>query len=103
MNTEYMTIEQYFECKSKLIGEIATYDILIASMQKSIRAALLAPDGQAAGQYAEYELDDGQQKVRARYRSVDQMVAGLKGLKNLRQDCINAFNGRGVRLIGGSL
>ncbi len=103
MNLEYMTIEQYVECKSALIGKVATYDILIDSMEKSMLAAMLAPDGSAAGHYAEYELDDGQAKVRARFRSLDQMAAGLKSLRNIRQSYINQYNGRGTRHVGGNI
>lgn len=103
MNIEYTSIEQYLECHVEIIGHIQTYDMLIKAMQKSIAAALLAPDGQAAGQYAEYELDDGQCKVRSRYRSVDQMITGLQGLRRIRQDYINQYNGRVTTLRGGNL
>lgn len=103
MNAEYMTIEQYVDCKSALIGKVATYDILISSMEKSILAALMGDNGESAGQYAEYELDDGQMKVRSRFRSVDQMTSGLQALRKIRQDYINQHNGRGTRLVGGSL
>lgn len=103
MNAEYMTIEQYVECKSQLIGKVATYDILISSMEKSILAALQSDQGDAAGQYAEYECDDGQMKIRARFRSVDQLITAMQGLRKIRQDYINQYNGRGIRLVGGSL
>lgn len=103
MNAEYMTIEQYFECKSKLIGKVETYDVLIESMEKSLLAATMADDGTSAGQYAEYEMDDGQMKVRARFRSVDQMIVGLQGFRKIRQDYINTYNGRGRRMVGGNL
>lgn len=103
MNVEYLTIEQYIECKSKIIGKIATYDILISSMEKSILAATLGDDGAAAGQYAEYEMDDGQMKCRARFRSVDQLITGMQGLMRLRQSYINQYDGRGSRQVGGSL
>lgn len=97
MNIEYMTIPQYIECKSKLIGKVATYDLLIEGMEKAVLEATLS------GQYAEYELDDGQMKVRSRYRSVDQMLSGLQGLRRIRQDYINQYNGRNTVLRGGNL
>lgn len=103
MNVEYMTIEQYIESRCDLIGKVKTYDNLIIAMEKSLIAAMSAPDGTAAGQYAEYEMDDGQCKVRSRFRSVDQMIAGMQGLRKIRQDYINQYNGRGTRLVGGSL
>lgn len=97
MNLEYMTISEYFECKSKLIGKIATYDILIESMEK----ALL--EGTLSGHLIQYELDDGQMKVRAQYRNVNDMAKALSGLEKIRQMYVNRYNGRGVRLVGGKL
>ncbi len=97
MNADYMTIEKYVECSSKIIGKVATYDLLIEGLEASILSATLS------GQYAEYEMDDGQMKVRIRFRSIDQMIAGMQGLRKIRQDYINQYNGRGIRLVGGSL
>lgn len=97
MNSDYMTIVQYVECKSKIIGKIATYDLLIESMEKTLLEATVS------GHLNQWELDDGQMKVRSMYRSVDQLVNGMQGLRKIRQDYINQYNGRGIRLVGGSL
>lgn len=97
MNAEYMTIFEYMECKSKIIGKIATYDLIIEGLEKSILESTLS------GIYSEYELDDGQIKCRTKYRSMDQMISGMQGLRKIRQDYINQINGRGTRLVGGSL
>lgn len=97
MNYNYMTIQEYFECKSKLIGKIATYDLLIEGMEKAILEATLS------GHLTDYELDDGQMKCRARYRSITDMTNSMKGLMNLRQMFINQHNGRTVVLRGGNL
>lgn len=29
MNNNYMTIQEFFESKSKLVGKVATYDLII--------------------------------------------------------------------------
>lgn len=97
MNTEYMTIPQYFECKSKLVGDIAAYDIIIESMKKTLLEATIS------GHLNQYEMDDGAMRVRAQYRSIDQLTAGMKGLMNLRENAINRLNGRSVVLRGGDL
>lgn len=97
MNADYMTIPQYIEYKSKVLDKVAVYDLLIDGLEKSILEATLS------GQYAEYEMDDGQMKVRSRFRSIDQMISGMQGLRKIRQDYINQYNGRSVRLVGGSL
>lgn len=97
MNDEYMTISQYVEAKSKLIGKIATYDILIEKMEASILEATVS------GHLVQYELDDGFMKVRSQFRSVSDMTQALAGLETLRQRYINRHNGRCTVLRGGSL
>lgn len=97
MNIEYMTIPQYIECKSKLIGKVATYDILIESME----AALL--EATVSGHLAEYEIDDSMMRVRTRYRSITDMGNALNGLIRIRQYYINKINGRVTVLRGGNL
>ena len=97
MNAEYMTISQYIESKSKLIGKIATYDILIESMENAIL------EGTVSGHLVQYELDDSFMKCRAQYRSIADMTVALRGLETMRQRYINRFNGRCTVLRGGSL
>lgn len=97
MNFEYMTIPQYVECKSKLIGKIATYDILIEGMEASLLEATVS------GNISEYEMDDGQMKVRTRYRSLNDMNNALMGLIKMRQYYINKHNGRVTVLRGGNI
>lgn len=103
MNDTYMTIPQYVECKSKIIGKIATYDLLIESMEKSLLDTLVNGNGESVGGIAEYELDDGQMKCRTRYRSITDMRGALKGLISMRQYYINKYNGRVTVLRGGNL
>lgn len=97
MNDTYMTISQYFECKSKLIGKIATYDILIEKFEQSLL------EGATSGHLLQYEMDDSQMKVRVQYRNVKDMVTAMEGLIRLRQYHINKANGSSIRLVGGNL
>ena len=92
-----MTIAEYIECKSKIIGKIATYDLLITKMEEAILT------GAVSGHLVQYELDDGQIKCRAQYRNIGTMVEAMTGLQRLRQMYINQFNGRGTRMVGGNL
>lgn len=103
MNIEYMTIPQYIECKSKLIGKVATYDILIEAMEKSILTAMVDVNGDSTGQLAEIEVDDSMMRVRSRYRSINDLQNALNGLIKMRQYYINKFNGRRTVLRGGNL
>ena len=92
-----MSIDQYFECKSKLIGKIATYDIIIEGMEKAILESTVS------GHLIQYELDDGQMKVRTMYRSTKDMIASMEGLIRIRQYYKNSHNGRVTRMVGGNL
>lgn len=97
MNYEYMTISQYIESKSKLIGKVETYDLLIKSME----AALL--EATVSGHLSEYEIDDSMMKVRTRYRSLTDLNNALNGLIKMRQYYVNKYNGRVTVLRGGNL
>lgn len=97
MNLEYMTIPQYIECNSKLIGKVATYDILIEKMEASLLEATLS------GHLSEIEVDDSMMRVRSRYRSITDLQRALNGLIRMRQYYINKYNGRVTVLRGGNL
>ena len=92
-----MTISHYFECKSKLIGKIATYDLLIEGLEKAILESTVS------GHLVQYELDDGQIKVRSNFRKISDLVDAMTGLQKLRQGYINRYNGRITVLKGGNL
>lgn len=97
MNAEYTSISTYFECKSKLIGKIATYDLLIEAFEKAMM------EGATSGHLLQYEMDDGQMKVRVQYRNMRDMTEAMNGLIKMRQYYINKANGRSIRLVGGNL
>lgn len=97
MNTEYTSLDHFFEEKSKLIGKIATYDLLIEGLEKSILESTLS------GHLVQYELDDGQMKVRTNYRNIESLTSAMNGLIKLRQYYINKHNGRVTVLKGGNL
>lgn len=95
MNTEYITITQYIESKTKLSERIAAYDLIIQGMETSILEATVS------GHLVQYELDDGFMKCRTQFRSVADMTKALAGLEALRQRYINRYNGRATVLRGG--
>ena len=97
MNNEFTTVSHYFECKSKLIGKVATYDILIDALEVSILKA------SESSEYLQTELDDGQMKLRVQYRSLKDMNAAMDGLIKLRQYYINKHNGAVTVLRSGNL
>ena len=42
----------------------------------------------------EYSLDDGQIKIKTKYRSVDSMYTAIQGFEALKQKLLNKLNGR---------
>lgn len=97
MNTEFTSISAYFECKSKLIGKIATYDLLIENFEQAML------EGAGSAHYLQTELDDGQMKLRVQYRNMKDMTDAMNNLIKLRQYYINKTNGRSIRFVGGNL
>lgn len=97
MNAEYTSIPQFFECAEKIIGKIATYDILIEKFEEAIL------EGASSGHLLQYEMDDSQIKVRVQYRNMKDMTDAMNNLIKLRQYYINKANGRSIRLVGGNL
>jgi hypothetical protein len=59
--------------------------------------------GIESGHLLQWELDDGQMKVRSQYRNVNDLSNAMQGLIKLRQYYINKANGRSIRLVGGNL
>lgn len=97
MNTEYTSISQFVECKSKIIGKIAAYDLIIEAMESAIL------DATTSGMYNQVEVDDGQMKVRTNYRNITDMNNALLGMEQARQRYIQKYNGRVTVLRGGNL
>ena len=97
MNNEFTSISQFFDCASKLIGKIATYDALIEAFEKSILEATVS------GHLLQYELDDSQTKLRVQYRNISDMTNAMNGLIRLRRMYINQHNGRTTVLRGGNI
>lgn len=91
------TISQYVESRCKLYDKIVAIDLLIDAMELKIL------DVTESTAYDEYQMDDGQMKVRTKYRSVSDVMAGITALESLKQRYINKVNGRSIVLRGGNI
>jgi hypothetical protein len=89
------TIAQYVECKTTLIAKIKAIDVLIEAFELKILDVI---DGAT---YDEYQLDDGQMKVRTKYRNPADVMSGIKSLEVLKQRYVNRLNGRVTVFRGG--
>ena len=88
MNDGIYTISQYIESKSDLLAKITAIKELIAAME------LKMLDVTGSAEYDEYQLDDGQMKIRTKYRSVKDVSDGILGLEKIKQRYVNRYNGR---------
>lgn len=88
MNDGIYTISQYIESKSDLITKITAINNLIDAME------LKMLDVTVSAEFDEYQLDDGQMKIRTKYRSVKDVTDGILGLEKIKQRYINRHNGR---------
>jgi len=84
------TITLYVGSKSTAREKIEAIDALIDAMMLRITEA-------SAGQHAtvdEYWMDDGQMKVRTKYRSIADIEKGIEALIKLKHYYVNKHNGR---------
>lgn len=88
------TPRAYIESKTTLLERINAIEALIDAM-------ILSLADYAAGNNTsldEYQLDDGQMKIRTKYRSPKDVDAGIKALENMKQMYMNRHNGRVMTL-----
>lgn len=97
MNDQYQTISQYVECRATLRDKIIAIDNLISAMELKLLESV------DSANYSEYQMDDGQMKIRTMYRSPKDVTAGIQGLEVLKQRYVNRYNGRCTVLRGGNL
>jgi len=84
------TPAQYIESKTTLLARIIAIDALIDTM--ILRLADVA--GGLNVSVEEYQMDDGQMKIKTRYRDVKDVEAGVKSLEKMKQMYENRHNGR---------
>lgn len=97
MNDGFLTIRQYIECPTTLLGKIKAIQALIDAMELSLLDTI------GSANYSEYQMDDGQMKVKTTYRSPKDVTAGLIELEKIKQRYVNRYNGRCVTLRSGNL
>jgi hypothetical protein len=84
------TISDYIASKSDLKSKIDAIDILIDKMILSVTESI---DG-VGSNISEYQLDDGQVKIKTSYRSIGEVKSGVDALEQLKQMYVNRFKGR---------
>jgi hypothetical protein len=97
MNDRIYTISEFIECKSKSLGKIEAVDAMIDALELKLLESI------DSANYSEYQLDDGQMKVRTAYRSTAEVLNGINELEKLKQRYVNRYNGRTLTLRSGNL
>lgn len=97
MNDGLYTMSQYIECRTTLYDKIVAINALIDAMELKLLDAV------GSANYSEYQMDDGQMKVRTAYRSPKDVTDGITELEKLKQRYVNRYNGRCVTLRGGNI
>jgi hypothetical protein len=82
------TIGQYLETCTSLQNRIDATENLIDQM------LLRMVDAVDTSDLSEYDVDDGQMKVRTRYRNIEDLERGIKGLQRIAETYRNRLNGR---------
>ena len=78
MNDNFYSISQYIQCKTTLATKISAIDALIDAMELTLLESI------GSANYGEYQLDDGQMKVRTVYRSPADVTRGVLELEKLK-------------------
>lgn len=86
----YNTISAYVGSKKTARERVEALELLIGTMMLRLTEAV---EGQAAN-VNEYEINDGQMKIRTHYRSVSDVEKGIDSLIKLKNYYINQYNGR---------
>lgn len=88
------TISTYITSKQTYAGKIQAYNTLIEALEMRLLEVMESPEISID----EYSMDDGQMKVRTKYRSIVELEKGIKALEQSLQRYINRHNGRVVVL-----
>ena len=90
----------HFESETLFIDSFEDMEAKVAAIDLII-AALLTLAGGAAGKddVEEYSLDDGQTKIRTKFRGMSSILKAIGDYEKLRQQYLNRLNGRVVRLV----
>ena len=90
------TTKEYIQSKTSLNAKIIAIEELIDAMLLSTVESI-----ENSGT-ASYSMDDGQMKVMTQYRSVTEVMAGVKALEKILQMYINRRNGN-ITILRGRL
>lgn len=91
----YNSAGVYVESAASIQEKIVRIDQVISAL------TILLIDNSSAALYKEYQLDDGQTKIRSVYNTPVDIGNSIRNMEQLKQMYINKLNGRTFRLVDG--
>ena len=82
----------YIDSFTNIQAKITAIDTIITGLMTA------AASGASKSNISEYQIDDGQSKIRTAYRSLNDVFEGIKNFEKLRQMYLNQLNGRVIVL-----
>ncbi len=95
MSVTYDSADIFIQSAATLKAKIARMDAIIVALEDVALTAASSDNIQ------EYELNDGQVKIKTEYRGVDAVFKSIKAFEQLRQIYVNRLNGRMMRMVDG--
>lgn len=83
----------YIDSVTDMVAKVEAIDAIIAALLVIATSAVGNED------IEEYTLDDGQTKIRTRYRGMSAILKAIQDYEKLRQMYLNRLNGRVIRLV----
>lgn len=90
---EYSSASLYIESATSLRDKIDKIDAVLDALLSSVLEAAETDN------ITEYQLDDGQTKIKAIYKGADAVLRSISALERVRQIYVNGLNGRCFRLV----
>lgn len=90
---EFESAYKYITCNTDKRAQIVKIDAVIAAL---LDVALQAAETE---HISEYNLDDGQVKIKATYKGTASVYASIAAFRKYREDLINELNGRVFRMV----
>ena len=93
----YDSASIYIDSRSSDRAKIAAINSIIDKLLILAASAAENPSGPVI--IDEYEINDGQSKIRTRYRSFDDIQKSITAFEKLKQIYVNRLNGRVMRAV----
>ena len=90
---EYDSAAIYIQSSNDLCDKIAKIDAIIAALETT------ALSSAANDNIEEYWLDDGQSKIKTKYKGTDEIFKSIISFEKMRQIYVNRLNGFVVRMV----